>query len=87
MYSMLLSENIGPVNPTRFVGGVKVLRPDLRLLTRYRLVIEETKDAAVMTNYTRWLDAVQVTGAENQEVYVSFSPRLSTHGYNRRSIS
>src|SRR6476659_7769807 len=55
-----------------FVGGVKVLRPDLRLLTRYRLVIEEIKYAAVMTNYTRWLDAVQVSGTENQEVHVSF---------------
>src|SRR6476619_1350307 len=54
------------------VGGVKVLRPALRLLTRYRLVIEEIKDARVMTNYTRWLDAVQVRGAQDQQVYVAF---------------
>ena len=53
-----------------------MLKPALRLMTSYRLVIEEIKDAEVITSYTRWLDAVQVRGAENQEVYVTFSPRF-----------
>ena len=45
-------------------------------MTWYRLVIEEINDAAVITNYTRWVDSVQVRGAENQEVYLTFSPRF-----------
>ena len=46
------------------------LKPALRLMTAYRLMIEEIKDAEVITSYTRWVDAVQVKGAENQEVYL-----------------
>ena len=30
----------------------------------------------MVTSYTRWLESVQVKGTENQEVYVSFSPRF-----------
>ena len=29
---------------------------------------------SVVTNYTRWLESVQVRGTKNQEVYVIFSP-------------
>jgi plasmid replication initiation protein len=58
------------------VGGRNVLKPALRLMTYYRLVIEEIKDGQAVTSYTRWVDAVQVRGAENQEVYVTFSPRF-----------
>jgi plasmid replication initiation protein len=42
----------------------------------YRLVIEEIKDAKIITSYTRWVDAVQVRGAENQQVYLTFSSRF-----------
>jgi hypothetical protein len=42
----------------------------------YRLRIKEIKDAKVITSYTRWLESVQVKGAENQEVYLTFSPRF-----------
>src|SRR5438067_12720276 len=45
-------------------------------MSDYRLVIEEIKDAEVITSYIRWVDAVQVRGAENQEVYLRFSPRF-----------
>jgi len=38
-------------------------------MTWYRLVIDEIKDAEVITSYTRWVDSVQVRGSENQEVY------------------
>src|SRR5206468_894355 len=58
------------------VGGNNRLKPALRLMSDYRLVIEEIKDAEVITSYIRWVDAVQVRGAENQEVYLRFSPRF-----------
>ena len=45
-------------------------------MTSYRLVIEGIKDSGVITSYTRWLESVQVKGAENQEVYLTFSPRF-----------
>ena len=51
------------------VGGKNLLKPALRLMTWYRLVIEEIKDSEVITSYTRWVDAVQVRGAEDQEVF------------------
>jgi plasmid replication initiation protein len=62
----------GPI----LVGDFKAFKPALRLMTSYRLVIEEIKDAEVITNYTRWVDAVQVRGVENQDVYLTFSPRF-----------
>jgi hypothetical protein len=45
-------------------------------MTWYRLKIEEVLDGRAVTSYTRWVDAVPVRGAENQEVYVTFSPRF-----------
>jgi len=58
------------------VGGKNLLKPALRLMTAYRLAIEEIKDSQAITSYTRWVDAVQVKEAENQEVYLTFSPRF-----------
>jgi hypothetical protein len=58
------------------VGGAKVIEPALRLMTWYRLEIEETKDGQAITNYTRWVDAVEVKGSKDQEVYLTFSPRF-----------
>ena len=58
------------------VGGMKTFKPALRLATNYRLVIEEIKGSEVITSYTRWVDAVQVRGAEYQEIYLTFSPRF-----------
>jgi hypothetical protein len=43
-------------------------------MSLYRLRIEEIKGAEVVTSYTRWLERVQARGAENQEVYLTFSP-------------
>ena len=56
------------------VGGEKLLKPALQLMNVYRLRIDEIKVGAVITSYTRWLEAVIVKGTENQEVYVTFSP-------------
>ena len=58
------------------MGGKNLLKPALRLVIRYRLAIEEIKDSEATTSYTRWLEAVQVRGADNQEVYLTFSPRF-----------
>lgn len=45
-----------------------------------RLMIEDIKDAEVVTSYTRWVDAVQVREGENQKVYLTFSPRFERQG-------
>ena len=58
------------------VGGRNVLKPALRLMTSYRLAIDEIKDSQAVTSYTRWVDAVQVRGEENKEVYVTFNQRF-----------
>ena len=42
------------------VGGIDQLKPALRLMTAYRLVIQEVTGAEVLTSYTRWLECVQV---------------------------
>jgi plasmid replication initiation protein len=59
-----------------FVGGHKVLKPALRLMKLYLLTIEEIKDSRAIMSYTRWVDAVHVTGSETEQVYVTFSPRF-----------
>ena len=58
------------------VGGIAQLKPALRLMTAYRLVIREVEGAEVLTSYTRWLESVQLKEGENQEVYVAFNPRF-----------
>jgi plasmid replication initiation protein len=40
----------------------------------FRLRIDEIKEDAVVTSYTRWLESVQARGTGNQDVYVTFSP-------------
>jgi len=59
-----------------FVGDHKVLKPALRLMTLYRLAIDEIQDGQAVTRYTRWIDAVEVRSAQEQEVYLTFSPRF-----------
>src|SRR5215469_600288 len=61
------------------VGDKKALKPALRLMTYYRLKIEEVIDGWPVTSYTRRIDAVQASGAENERVCVTFSPRFETH--------
>jgi plasmid replication initiation protein len=59
-----------------FIGDEKLLKPALRLMNVYRLRIDAIKEDEVVTSYTRWLEAVIVKGTENQEVFVTFSPRF-----------
>jgi plasmid replication initiation protein len=58
------------------IGGEKLLKPALKLMSFYRVRIDEIKGDAVVTSYTRWLEAVIVKGTENQEVYVTFNPQF-----------
>jgi plasmid replication initiation protein len=58
------------------IGGDNMLKPALRLMSDYRLRIDEIKGDAVLTSYTRWLEAVIVKGTVNQEIYVSFCPQF-----------
>jgi plasmid replication initiation protein len=58
------------------IGDEKLLKPALKLMGFYRLRIDEIKEDAVVTSYTRSLEAVIVKGTENQEVYVTFSPQF-----------
>jgi hypothetical protein len=62
-----------------FVGGHKVLKPALRLMTLYRLAIDEIQDGQAVTRYTRWIDAVEVRGAQEQEVYLTFQSAVRTY--------
>jgi hypothetical protein len=63
----------GRVEPF-LVGGINLLKPALRLMTGYRLVIQEVEGPEVLTSYTRWIESMQLKEGENQEVYVTFSP-------------
>jgi plasmid replication initiation protein len=56
------------------IGGEKLLKPALRLMSDYRLRIDAIEGTEVVTTYTRWLASVEARGSENREVYVTFSP-------------
>jgi plasmid replication initiation protein len=58
------------------IGGIAQLKPALRLMMDYRLVVQDINGAEVFTSYTRWLECVQVMEGPKQEVYVTFSPRF-----------
>jgi hypothetical protein len=58
------------------VGGIAQLKPALRLMTAYRLMIQDVTGTEVVSSYTRWLECVQVKEGEEPEVYVAFSPRF-----------
>jgi hypothetical protein len=61
------------------VGGEKFLKPALRLMSDYRLRIDEVKGAEVVTSYTQWLESVQTRGAEDQEVFSDIQSAFRTH--------
>jgi Initiator Replication protein len=57
------------------VGGRDLLKPALRLMSVYRIKIEEVDDTGVAVIYTRWIESVQVRG-EDQNVFVTLTPRF-----------
>jgi plasmid replication initiation protein len=76
VFNTALEKNRPGQSEPILVGGKKLLKPALRLMRNYRLAIEEIRDSQAITSYTRWVDAVQVNGTENKEVYLTFSPRF-----------
>jgi len=58
------------------VGGVAQLKPALRLMMSYRLILQNVAGAEVFTSYTRWLESVEVKEGADPEVYVAFNPRF-----------
>jgi hypothetical protein len=56
------------------VGGENLLKPALRLMSQNRVRIEEIKGAEMVTSYTGGWNASKRRGAENPEIYSSFSP-------------
>src|ERR1700739_2319584 len=52
------------------VGGLNLLKPALRLMSYYRLVVEEIKDSEVTTSYTRWV------GPRFQRIWLESKKRL-----------
>ena len=58
------------------VGGIAQLKPALRLMMDYRLVIQDVRGGEAFTSYTRWLESVEVKEGTDPEVYVAFSPRF-----------
>jgi hypothetical protein len=60
------------------IGGANLLKPALRLMSLYRLRIDEIEGDKVVTSYTRWLGSVQAVGTENQKVFVTFSPHFES---------
>jgi hypothetical protein len=69
------------------VGGIAQLKPALRLMMTYRLVIEESNGPEVHTSYTRWLESVEVKEGLNTEVYVAFNPRFERIWLEARNAS
>jgi hypothetical protein len=59
-----------------FIGGASSLKPALQLMNVYRLRIDEIRGGTAVTSYTRWLQTVIVKGTDNQEMFVTFSPRF-----------
>jgi hypothetical protein len=62
------------------VGGIAQLKPALRLMMAYRLVLQDVVGAEIFTKYTRWLESVEVKEGASREVYVAFNPRLCPSG-------
>jgi plasmid replication initiation protein len=58
------------------VGGIAQLKPALRLMTAYRVVIRDVVGNEVLTSYTRWLECVEVKEGPEPQVYVAFNPRF-----------
>lgn len=58
------------------IGSENLLKPALRLMSDYRPRVDEITGNSVIISFTRWLEAVIVQGAENPEVYVTFSPHF-----------
>jgi hypothetical protein len=68
------------------IGDEKMLKPALRLMSDYRLRIDEIKGAEVVRSFTRWLSSVETIESENEEVFVTFGRSSSAFGWNPRNV-
>jgi hypothetical protein len=59
------------------IGGEKVLKPALRLMSDYRLRIDEIKGNSVVASFTRWLESVQAIGSGKSGSLCDNSVRVS----------
>jgi hypothetical protein len=53
-------------NEPVLVGGISLLKPALRLMIDYRLVIQEVEGPEVLTSYTRWIEIQRITNGLSQ---------------------
>ena len=70
-----------------FVGGGDVLKPALRLMTSYRLAIDDFTDSHAITIYTRWVDAVHLKRGKMRKSTLLSVPAWSAFGWSQRSVS
>jgi len=61
------------------IGGEKLLKPALRLMSEYRLRVDEIKGAEVVTSYTRWLASVEARGIGKSGGLRCFQSELRTY--------
>jgi DNA ligase D-like protein (predicted ligase) len=66
-------------NEPVLIGGINLLKPALRLMTDYRLVIQEVEGPKVITSYTRWIESKDAEGNVIKEaplpVWANFQQR------------
>ena len=58
------------------VGEIAQLKPALRLMMSYRLVLRDVVGAEVFHQLPRWLECVQVKEGPEPEVYVAFQSAI-----------
>jgi len=69
LYTALEEYRSGQSEPI-LVGGVNRLKPALRLLSVYRLKIEEINDGEIITSYHQVVEAVQFRGENQRSIKV-----------------
>jgi hypothetical protein len=86
MCSTLVFRNIDPVSlEPILIGGEKLLKPALRLISVYRLRIDEIRADTVVTSFTRWLEAVKPEERRIRKFTSHSADNLSASGSNQRS--
>jgi hypothetical protein len=66
-------------NEPVLVGGITLLKPALRLMTDYRLTIQEVEGPGVLTSYTRWIESGATQGRRKPGSLRDVQPPIRTH--------
>jgi hypothetical protein len=56
------------------VGGISLLKPALRLMMSYRLMIQDVAGSKVLTSYTRWPESRTTEGRRKSKSLRSIQP-------------